>query len=410
MYSHVELNRSAHLALVVCSLVLTHLFAGAARADLVSTLAGPLNASGDIAVDGEGNIYVADFGILLNNANGTQVLKVTPEGVVSVFATGLSGASGNEFDDDGNLFQSNIASGVISKILPDGTVTTFSTGHASPVGIAIDDAGNVYVSNCGAASIRRVTPAGVSTVFSSSGLFNCPNGLTIDADGNLYAANFGNGNVIKITPAGVPSIFATVPGGNNGHITTVGELMYVVARGGNAIWSLTLDGTLTRIAGTGVRGNDDGGCLDGSTFSLPNGIGASPDGKVLYTNSIQTVVGNLLNPILVRQIDLQDPATTEQLEVDEPDLTGELFGSPNPFVISTEISFRLAEPSRVRLQIVDASGRDVSTLVDEWRETGAQSVFWDGTDAAGQIVDAGVYWSVVETSVGRRAGKLIRLR
>ena len=57
---------------------------------------------------------------------GDKVFKVTPEGVVSVFATGLVGASGNAFDSQGNLFQSNIGAASISKIAPDGTVTPFS--------------------------------------------------------------------------------------------------------------------------------------------------------------------------------------------------------------------------------------------------------------------------------------------
>ena len=89
------------------------------NAQTVTTLTGQFDASGDIAVDNAGNIYVANFGRLLGGAGsggGQEVYKVTPQGEVSVFATGLNGASGNEFGPDGILYQSNISSGVISKI------------------------------------------------------------------------------------------------------------------------------------------------------------------------------------------------------------------------------------------------------------------------------------------------------
>ena len=42
----------------------------------VSTLVRNLNGSGDLAVDDNGNIYVADFGNKLNNADGTIVTKL----------------------------------------------------------------------------------------------------------------------------------------------------------------------------------------------------------------------------------------------------------------------------------------------------------------------------------------------
>ena len=69
----------------------------------------PTNFSGDLAVDANGDIFVADYGVLLNNSNGTTIWKVTSEGEYSVFATGFSGASGNTFGPNGDLFQSNIA-------------------------------------------------------------------------------------------------------------------------------------------------------------------------------------------------------------------------------------------------------------------------------------------------------------
>ncbi len=58
----------------------------------VSTLTTSFQASGDIAVTAEGDILVADFGVALNNSNGTQAFPVTPDGQLLVFVSGIAGA------------------------------------------------------------------------------------------------------------------------------------------------------------------------------------------------------------------------------------------------------------------------------------------------------------------------------
>ncbi|MEE8584470.1 MAG: hypothetical protein V3T83_06410, partial [Acidobacteriota bacterium] len=249
----------------------------------------------------------ADFGIRLNNANGTTVHRIFSDGSTEVFATGLAGASGNDFDSQGNLYQSNIAGGRISKITSEGIVTTFATANIiGPVGVAVDGQDTVFVANCGGNSIARVTPQGNSTIFSSSPFLSCPNGLTIDQDGNLYTSNFNNGWVIRITPQGSASQFAFIPGNGNGHITYANGLLYAVGRSANQIFTVTLAGEVTLLAGAGPlgagpRGNDDGPALE-ATFSVPNGVRASPDGDTLYINSAVPLVNPDLNPVVVRAI------------------------------------------------------------------------------------------------------------
>jgi len=270
-------------------------------------------ASGDLAVDSDGNIFVANFGSLLNNANGTQVYKVTPEGEVSVFASGLSGASGNTFDSEGNLYQSSIAGNRVSKITPDGTVTTFADaadGVSNPVGLTFDSAGNLFVANCNG-SILRLTPAGVGSTLTSGGLLSCPNGLTSDDQDNLYAANFNNGTIVKITPQGTTSSFArtpagpTKPAGGNGHIIYANERLYVVSNASQQLFEIDITSAeMTLIAGTGTKGRADGSLLD-SSFSLPNGIDVSPDGTLVYINdSEQTNSDNNISPNVVRVVKL----------------------------------------------------------------------------------------------------------
>lgn len=288
----------------------------------VTTLSDEFNGSGGIAVDAEGNIYVADFGQFLNNANGTQVWKITPDGVRTEFATGLQGASGNTFGPDGNLYQSNIAGNRISIITPDGQVSTLEdTLAAAPVGLDFDSKGNLFIANCGNRSIRKVSPEGESTLLVRNNLLFCPNGLAVDDEDNVYAGTFNGGRVLKVTPDGTLTILATVPGGAIGHLTFANGRLYVVARNDHSVYELTLDGELTKIAGSGEQGNADGPALEAS-FSLPNGIAASPDGTKLYINSKVNVNPNdpSLNPVLVRVIHLES-ATESEAQTNQPTLT-----------------------------------------------------------------------------------------
>lgn len=273
---------------------------------VVSTLTEPFPGSGGCTVGKDGFIYVSNFGDELSNPNGTRVRRVDPTtGAVEVYAEGLVGASGSAFDSQGNLFQANISGNSISKITPDGQTTTFVTsGINGPVGVVVDPQDNVFVCNCGGNNIRKLTPDGGSSQFASSSLFRCPNGLTIDEAGNLYAVNFGDSKVIKITPDGFASEFANIPGGQNGHVTRIGNKLYVIARRSNQIYEVALDTQqVTLIAGNGEAGNDDGPASE-SSFYIPNGIAPSPDGKKLYVVSRLFGQGTPLNPVYVRVIDL----------------------------------------------------------------------------------------------------------
>lgn len=65
---------------------------------------------------------------------------------------------------------------------------------------------------------------------------------------------------------------------------------------------------------------------------------------------------------------------------------------PNPFNPSTAVTFELAREERVRLDIFDAHGRRVRTLLDERRPAGAHRVSWNGTGDSGEAVASGVYF------------------
>jgi sugar lactone lactonase YvrE len=153
-----------------------------------------------VAVDGGGNLYVADTG------NAT-IRKVTPGGVV----TTLAGTAGLNGSVDGT-----------------GAAARFGT----PRGVTVDSTGNVYVADPAIHTIRKITPGGVVTTFAgTAGLngsvdgtgaaaqFASPQGVTVDSTGNVYVAESAAPTVRKITPGGVVTTlvgavgrFGLVPG------------------------------------------------------------------------------------------------------------------------------------------------------------------------------------------------------
>ena len=154
-------------------------------------------------------IYLSDY---TNNA----IVKLV-NGVVTPFATGLSGPLGMMFDTQGNLYCANSTANSISKITPDGVVHSFASGMNSPEYLAFN-AGNLYASNGNAAgggtAIYKITLTGIVSMFSTA--IPRPNGLAFDNSGNLYAVDYSSApsNVYKISPGGVVSGFTTLHGTN----------------------------------------------------------------------------------------------------------------------------------------------------------------------------------------------------
>lgn len=318
--------RKTIFALVFVSLLVSvgggvaaSLFSACTTDVIVETLVDEIvGQPGGLSVDSEGNIYTADFSV-----GGQTIHKITPAGVVSVFASGggLNGLTGNTFDQAGNLYQSSYRGGTIHRITPAGVIELVTSAVSGPVGIAIHSSGDLLVADCNAQNIKRITPAGAVSIYATSALFACPNGVAIDEDDNLFVANFGNSNVLKVTPSGAVSLFAQLPGNNMGHMVYIGSgNFYALTRGGHQLYKIDSQGNATLLAGTGVRGHNDG--LGGQAmFSLPNGLGISPDGETLYINESKSPTGTD-TPVRIRKVKLNTIVDVQSLSIFRGFLTG----------------------------------------------------------------------------------------
>ncbi len=232
-----------------------------------TTFASGINPYG-LAIDASGNVYAGD-------AFANQVYKFTPAGVRTTFATGVS-ALGLVFDSNGNLFVSDPSpvgggSPAINMITPGGVKSIFASGLSYPVGLAFDSNGNLYVADSSSSgTIYVFTPAGARTVF-AAGLPNSIQYITFDNAGNLYAAS-GVGSIYKITPDRTVTVLTTITGSAHGVVFNTGSFSSIAP-------DLTVTKTHSGIFYSGQVG---------ATYSITvNNTGlASSSGTVTLTDAI----------------------------------------------------------------------------------------------------------------------------
>ncbi|TLS67300.1 HYR domain-containing protein [Mariprofundus erugo] len=210
-----------------------------------AAVSAQLNQPSGVAVDGAGNLYIADTG---NHC----IRKVDASGNISTVAgTGVLGYSGDggaavsaqlaypndvEVDGVGNLYIADTANQRIRKVDTSGKISTVAgtsvTGYSGDGGaatlakiagvynIGIDSVGNIYLADSGNNRIRKVDVSGnISTVvgtgvagFSGDGgpalsaQLNSPKTVYVDSAGNLYIGDGANLRVRKV--AGVAAAAA----------------------------------------------------------------------------------------------------------------------------------------------------------------------------------------------------------
>ncbi len=169
-----------------------------------------------LAVDGSGNLYVANFG---SSTPGTTVSVFAPGATTATSTlTGLMNPTSLVFDKSGNLFVSNFGANTVSKFAPGATTPTATFGIFLNPALAVDGHGNVYVSSGGAVSI--ITPGATSAQQILAGLNSIDN-MAFDGAGHLYATQPGSNTVIEAQGANAtlsgldgPDPLAFAPNGN----------------------------------------------------------------------------------------------------------------------------------------------------------------------------------------------------
>jgi hypothetical protein len=83
---------------------------------------------------------------------------------------------------------------------------------------------------------------------------------------------------------------------------------------------------------------------------------------------------------------------------------------PNPFNLSTQIDFTLARSSNIKIEIYDALGQRITTLVDDEFGAGYHSVNWYGLNEKGNEVASGIYLYRIETGDYAESRKMLLLK
>ena len=295
----------------------------------------------DVAVDGAGNLYIAD-------TSNQRILRVDTAGTITTFAgTGEEGYSGDggpavqallngpfgvAVDGAGNLYIADTFNHRIRRVDIAGTITTFAgTGEEgdsgdggpavqtllnNPFGVAVDGAGNLYIADRDNHRILRVDIAGTITTFAGTGdrgysgdggpavqaLLNEPFGVAVDGAGNLYIADSLNNRIRRVDASGTITTFAGTGdwGYSGGGGPAVQALLsrprgvavdgagnlYIADSDNHSIRRVDIAGTITTIAGTGNRGySGDGGPAVVARLSFPTGMAVDRAGDLYIADS-----------------------------------------------------------------------------------------------------------------------------
>ncbi len=299
-----------------------------------------LSSPAGVAVDGLGNVYVAD-------ATNNKIRKITTDGLVSTFAgkdaPGKKDGTINDatfyhptgiaVDATGNLYVADKGNHQVRKITPQGIVSTLAgsgernatdgigskAGFDKPVALAVDVAGNVYVADAANHKVRKITATGIVTTLAGSGelgnqngkgaaaSFYNPSGIAVDATGNVYVADYGNNRIRKITPDGTVSTiagsdtFGNVDGNaasatfyypNAVAVDAAGNV-YVTDQINHKVRKLSPEGEVTTLAGSGNIGSLDGAGPTAS-FNYPAGIAVDLSGNLYVADQLNCKIRKLV--------------------------------------------------------------------------------------------------------------------
>jgi len=296
--------------------------------------AAQLNNPAGVAVDGAGNLYIAD-------TDNNLIRKVSANGIISTVA-------GNGVPDPGLLGYGN------SGYSGDGGPATAATMNW-PTGVAVDGAGNLYIADSGNNVIRKVShdTGKISTVagngvsgFSGDGgratsasLWS-PDSVAVSSAGTLYIADTGNNRVRKVSAGGRISTVAgngdsvfLGRGGNGGPARSavlsnpVGVALdsagnfYISDSANGRILKVNPAGTISTVAGNGNSGySGNGGPAGRAQLNGPEDVTLDSAGNLYIADSANNVVREVApapapKPVTPKPLSLSVKHTSKTLSV-----------------------------------------------------------------------------------------------
>jgi sugar lactone lactonase YvrE len=357
-----------------------------------------------IATDSAGNVYVSD-------TQNCTIRKITPVGAVTTLA-GTAGQCaylndngaaarfnkprGIAVDSDGNVFVADSETNSIRKITPSGDVSTFAEGGGIdfPNGLAIDSDRNVYVvndpNNVGEI-LKITTEAAVSVLIPGAPGF-VPSGIAVDSDFNVYVS-YSNYNVIaKFDALLNASLLAGSDTGLDGYVDATGNAarfnyplgiaidsagnVYVAEGGNTVIRKITSLGAVTTLAGAAYEYGDANGTGAAARFDLPNGFATDRAGNVYVADTDNNSIRKITPTGVVTTF--AGSATGLAGNTDGPGTTA-LFDAPWGVATDSSDNVYVADYNNDTIRKITPAGV-VSTLIDT--ATGFAAVFAGPNDVA----------------------------
>jgi len=274
---------------------------------ITSALGGGFSEPSGVAVDGGGNVYVADWG---NSAVKEMPRGCTAASCATTLGGGFGTPSGVAVDGAGNVYVADSGNSAVKEMPPgcasSSCVTTLGGGFSDPSGVAVDGSGNVYVADWGNSLVKEMLPgctaanysSGNCTVTTLGGGFGAPEGVAVDGVGNVYVADTGNSAVKQMPPG------CTAFSYSNGTctITTLGggfsqPFGVAVDGGGDVYVADSGDGAVKQMPpGCTASSYSSGSCTIttlGSGFSYPEGIAVDGSGDVFVADSGTSAVDEI---------------------------------------------------------------------------------------------------------------------
>ncbi len=253
-----------------------------------------------VAVDGSGNVYVAD-------ANNNRVEKFDSSGAfVAKLGSGGSGdgqfsqPEGVAVDGFGNVYVADSGNNRVERFNSSGVFSgkwgasgTADGQFQGPFGIAVAS-GNVYVTDATNDRVQKFdTSGGFLGKWGTSGFgdgqFNFPEGVGVDGAGNVYVADSLNDRVQKFDPSGA---FLTKWGTTGSGDGQFNQPVSVAGDGAGNVYVADLNNHRVQLFDSsgaflgkwGASGSGDG------QFNKPFGIGVDGSGNVFVSDSFNNRV------------------------------------------------------------------------------------------------------------------------